>query len=71
MSDSNLIGTAGPTLLDIYEAGREILQSRGTNEQRARKLRKIRGTRTSPITAWIRPVGFVWVRRATSYPLSD
>ena len=45
MIDDKLIGTAGPTLLDIYEAGKEVVQSSGTHKQLARRLEAVSGSR--------------------------
>src|ERR1700724_3719664 len=44
MIDGNLIGTAGPTLLYVYETGKEILRSSGTNKQLARRLVEVSGS---------------------------
>jgi hypothetical protein len=44
MIDDKLVGTAGPTLLDVYEAGKEILRSSGTDKQVARRLVEANGS---------------------------
>lgn len=45
MLDNKLIGAARPTLLDIYESGRDVLRSSGTDKQLARRLEAVSGSR--------------------------